>query len=213
MYWVILLIVFISFVSIYNYFYLIILYYLFVLSIIFSIHFQQFFSKHFLCPPGTLSLDPSMKPLYYCLCGYIKQYCISFFLRYICIFEWPSIRVLCQCGCYWFFWNSGTLFSKRYDSYSWFVIIYSILIISRSLTCNICSVSLLTTVLVVFVCFVWTGSTIKRLMFPTGLMALSASMFYPQHAASVARASLHFFLYRWTESVVVSQQAAQYTQQ
>ncbi|ROK23328.1 MICOS complex subunit MIC26 [Anabarilius grahami] len=57
------------------------------------------------------------------------------------------------------------------------------------------------------------GSTVKRLIFPTGLMALSASMFYPQHAVSVARASLQFFLYRWTESVVVSQQAAQYRQQ
>ncbi|RXN34652.1 MICOS complex subunit MIC26-like isoform X1 [Labeo rohita] len=39
------------------------------------------------------------------------------------------------------------------------------------------------------------GSRVKRLMFPTGLMALSASMFYPQHAASVARASLQFFLF------------------
>ncbi|TRY58836.1 hypothetical protein DNTS_022341 [Danionella cerebrum] len=32
------------------------------------------------------------------------------------------------------------------------------------------------------------GSTVKRLIFPSALMALSASMFYPQHAASVARA-------------------------
>ncbi|XP_051538852.1 apolipoprotein O, b [Myxocyprinus asiaticus] len=31
------------------------------------------------------------------------------------------------------------------------------------------------------------GSTVRRLIFPTGLMALSASVFYPQHAASVAR--------------------------
>lgn len=45
-------------------------------------------------------------------------------------------------------------------------------------------------VLSVVLCFVPTGSRVKRLMFPTGLMALSASMFYPQHAASVARASL-----------------------
>ncbi|TRY58837.1 hypothetical protein DNTS_022341 [Danionella cerebrum] len=37
------------------------------------------------------------------------------------------------------------------------------------------------------------GSTVKRLIFPSALMALSASMFYPQHAASVARASS--FLY------------------
>ncbi|KTG35678.1 hypothetical protein cypCar_00000059 [Cyprinus carpio] len=57
------------------------------------------------------------------------------------------------------------------------------------------------------------GSRIKRLMFPTGLMVLSTSMFYPQHAASVARASLQFFLFRWTGSVVVSQQAFQYRQQ
>jgi len=91
----------------------------------------------------------------------------------------------------------GLYLAKGMISYSLFVIVYSILIISRSLTCNICSVLLLITVLI---CFDWTGSTIKRLMFPTGLMALSASMFYPQHAASVARASIHFFLYRWTES-------------
>ncbi|XP_065114309.1 apolipoprotein O, b [Paramisgurnus dabryanus] len=35
--------------------------------------------------------------------------------------------------------------------------------------------------------FLAKGNTVRRLIFPTGLMALSASMFYPQHAASVAR--------------------------
>ncbi|XP_056595013.1 apolipoprotein O, b [Triplophysa dalaica] len=40
------------------------------------------------------------------------------------------------------------------------------------------------------------GSTVKRLIFPTGLMAVSASMFYPQHAASVARITKDC-LYSW----------------
>ena len=31
------------------------------------------------------------------------------------------------------------------------------------------------------------GSRVKRLVFPLGLMALSASMFYPQQAASIAK--------------------------
>ncbi|XP_030622979.1 apolipoprotein O, b [Chanos chanos] len=31
------------------------------------------------------------------------------------------------------------------------------------------------------------GCRVRRLVYPTGLMALSASMFYPQHAASVAK--------------------------
>ncbi|XP_053530905.1 apolipoprotein O, b isoform X1 [Ictalurus punctatus] len=31
------------------------------------------------------------------------------------------------------------------------------------------------------------GGRVKRLLFPTGLMTLSASMFYPQHAASLAK--------------------------
>ncbi|KAF7691649.1 apolipoprotein O, b [Silurus meridionalis] len=31
------------------------------------------------------------------------------------------------------------------------------------------------------------GGRVKRLLFPTGLMALSASMFYPQHTASLAK--------------------------
>ncbi|XP_046879574.1 apolipoprotein O, b isoform X1 [Hypomesus transpacificus] len=33
------------------------------------------------------------------------------------------------------------------------------------------------------------GSRVKRLVFPLGLMALSASMFYPQQAASIAKVS------------------------
>ncbi|KAG1954266.1 MICOS complex subunit MIC26 [Pimephales promelas] len=47
------------------------------------------------------------------------------------------------------------------------------------------------------------GSTIKRLMFPTGLMALSASMFYPQHAASVARTTKDYIFSRGSEGRVV----------
>lgn len=31
------------------------------------------------------------------------------------------------------------------------------------------------------------GGRVKRLLFPAGLMTLSASMFYPQHAASLAK--------------------------
>ncbi|KAI5617724.1 apolipoprotein O, partial [Silurus asotus] len=31
------------------------------------------------------------------------------------------------------------------------------------------------------------GGRVKRLLFPTGLMALSASMFYPQHTSSLAK--------------------------
>ncbi|KAK2870089.1 hypothetical protein Q8A67_024481 [Cirrhinus molitorella] len=47
------------------------------------------------------------------------------------------------------------------------------------------------------------GSRVKRLMFPTGLMALSASMFYPQHAASVARTTKHYIFSWGSEGRVV----------
>ncbi len=148
--------------------------------------------------------------------GFTKWHCIScLFSRYVCVFEWPSLWVLPQRGCYRILWNSWTLFSKRYDSYSItpFFYIDSVLIV-RSLTSNVCFVLLRTVfVLSVVLCFVPTGSRVKKLMFPTGLMALSTSMFYPQHAASVTRASLQFSLFRQTESVVVSQQAVQYRQQ
>lgn len=40
------------------------------------------------------------------------------------------------------------------------------------------------------------GSTVKRLIFPTGLMALCASVFYPQHAASAARTTKDY-MYSW----------------
>ncbi|KAM6953782.1 apolipoprotein O, b [Aplochiton taeniatus] len=38
--------------------------------------------------------------------------------------------------------------------------------------------------------FLAKGSRVKRLVFPVGLMALSASLFYPQEAASIAKVSL-----------------------
>uniref|UniRef100_A0A671T114 MICOS complex subunit n=1 Tax=Sinocyclocheilus anshuiensis TaxID=1608454 RepID=A0A671T114_9TELE len=47
------------------------------------------------------------------------------------------------------------------------------------------------------------GSRIKRLMFPTGLMVLSTSMFYPQHAASVARTTKHYIFSWGSEGRVV----------
>lgn len=41
-----------------------------------------------------------------------------------------------------------------------------------------------------FVCFFcFLGGRVKRFLFPTGLMTLSASVFYPQHAATLAKAS------------------------
>ncbi|XP_056306537.1 apolipoprotein O, b [Danio aesculapii] len=40
------------------------------------------------------------------------------------------------------------------------------------------------------------GSTVKRLIFPTGLMTLCASVFYPQHAASAARTTKDC-MYSW----------------
>ncbi|XP_006808008.1 MICOS complex subunit MIC26-like [Neolamprologus brichardi] len=42
------------------------------------------------------------------------------------------------------------------------------------------------------------GSRLKRLVFPVGLMALSASMFYPQQAATVLKASRDS-AYTWTQ--------------
>ncbi|XP_073686832.1 apolipoprotein O, b [Garra rufa] len=51
--------------------------------------------------------------------------------------------------------------------------------------------------------FLAKGSRVKRLMFPTGLMALSASMFYPQHAASVARTTKHYIFSWGSEGRVV----------
>ncbi|XP_051737725.1 apolipoprotein O, b isoform X2 [Ctenopharyngodon idella] len=47
------------------------------------------------------------------------------------------------------------------------------------------------------------GSTVKRLIFPTGLMALSASMFYPQHVVSVARTTKDYIFYLGSEGRVV----------
>ncbi|XP_026101892.1 MICOS complex subunit MIC26 [Carassius auratus] len=47
------------------------------------------------------------------------------------------------------------------------------------------------------------GSRIKRLLFPTGLMVLSTSMFYPQHAASVARTTKHYIFSWGSEGRVV----------
>ncbi|XP_016363914.1 MICOS complex subunit MIC26-like isoform X2 [Sinocyclocheilus rhinocerous] len=47
------------------------------------------------------------------------------------------------------------------------------------------------------------GSRIKRLMFPIGLMVLSTSMFYPQHAASVARTTKHYIFSWGSEGRVV----------
>ncbi|XP_016359179.1 MICOS complex subunit MIC26-like isoform X1 [Sinocyclocheilus anshuiensis] len=47
------------------------------------------------------------------------------------------------------------------------------------------------------------GSRVRMLMFPTGLMALSASMFYPQHAASVARTTKHCIFSWGSEGRVV----------
>ncbi|KAM9553190.1 MICOS complex subunit MIC26-like isoform 1-T1 [Salvelinus alpinus] len=42
------------------------------------------------------------------------------------------------------------------------------------------------------------GSRVKRLVFPVGLMALSASMFYPQQAASLAKVSW-YSMYSWSQ--------------
>ncbi|XP_062297819.1 apolipoprotein O, b [Scomber scombrus] len=42
------------------------------------------------------------------------------------------------------------------------------------------------------------GSRVKRLLFPAGLMALSASMFYPQQAASLLKVSRDS-AYAWTQ--------------
>ncbi|XP_048031450.1 apolipoprotein O, b [Megalobrama amblycephala] len=47
------------------------------------------------------------------------------------------------------------------------------------------------------------GSIVKRLIFPTGLMALSASMFYPQHAVSVARTTKDYIFSLSSEGRVV----------
>ncbi|XP_043081988.1 apolipoprotein O, b isoform X2 [Puntigrus tetrazona] len=41
------------------------------------------------------------------------------------------------------------------------------------------------------------GSRVKRLIFSTGLMALSTSMFYPQHASSVAKTTKHY-IFSWS---------------
>ncbi|XP_055738247.1 MICOS complex subunit MIC26-like [Salvelinus fontinalis] len=42
------------------------------------------------------------------------------------------------------------------------------------------------------------GSRVKRLVFPVGLMALSASMFYTQQAASLAKVSW-YSMYSWSQ--------------
>uniref|UniRef100_A0A3B5QEG0 MICOS complex subunit n=1 Tax=Xiphophorus maculatus TaxID=8083 RepID=A0A3B5QEG0_XIPMA len=42
------------------------------------------------------------------------------------------------------------------------------------------------------------GSRLKRLAFPAGLMALSASMFYPQQAAALAKVSIRDQVLTWT---------------
>lgn len=81
--------------------------------------------------------------------GYTKWHCF-FSFRYVCVFEWPAVWVLPQCGCYRILWNSWTLFSKRYDSYS---IIIDYILFLRSLTSNICFVLLLRTVFVLSVVF------------------------------------------------------------
>lgn len=47
------------------------------------------------------------------------------------------------------------------------------------------------------------GSKVKRLLFPVGLMALSASMFYPQQAASLLKGSRDS-VYTWTQQGLAS---------
>lgn len=54
----------------------------------------------------------------------------------------------------------------------------------------------------VFTESVWSlGSRIKKLIYPTGLMALATSLYYPQQAASVAKVIELVTLYRrvWME--------------
>ncbi|XP_029978808.1 MICOS complex subunit MIC26-like isoform X2 [Sphaeramia orbicularis] len=47
------------------------------------------------------------------------------------------------------------------------------------------------------------GSRVKRLLFPVGLMALSASMFYPQQAASLLKGTRDS-VYTWTQQGLAS---------